>query len=81
MSKPVQKRARELITTQDLSPIRKMQVSGDNDGHALVKGGAELKEQLGASGGDGNESQLVQYKEPMSESCIQELGQTIFLLS
>ncbi len=81
VGEPVEKGSGQSFIAKDLSPVGKAQVGGHDRGYALVQSGAELKDQLRASGGEGDKAQLVQDDELMSERRGQDLGQTMFVLS
>lgn len=80
MREPVEQGSSETLVAEDLCPVSEAQVGGDNHGHALVKGRAELEDQLRASGRERNEAQLVQDNQAMPESSGQELGQVMLVL-
>jgi len=81
VSKPIQKRSRQLLIAEDLGPIAKAEIGRHNHRHPFIERGTELKDQMRAVSGQGNKAQLVQDDQLVLEQLGQELGQSMLILS
>src|SRR6185436_17009253 len=70
----------QLFTAEELDPIGEFQVGDNDEGHALLQGGAELKHQLGPGGGKRDKAQFIQDDQVLFEGGGQEFGQAMLLL-
>jgi len=76
----VKKCGGEALIAKDLGPVHKAQIGSDEQSDVLIEGGTELKDQMGAGGGEGNEAKFIENDDLLFECGIQELGEAVFIL-
>lgn len=80
MSKTIQKSARETFIPKNASPIGEGEVGCNNNGNALVEGGAELEDEVGTGGGEGDEAEFVEDEKAVFERAGEKLLEAVFVL-
>jgi hypothetical protein len=70
-----------LVTAEDLTPIGKFEIGGDDQRDAFMEDGTELEHQLSAGGGKGDKAQFIQDDQVVFEGRRQEFGQALLVLS
>ena len=70
----------QAFIAQDLDPLAKGQIGGDEEGHAFVECAAELKEQLGTRGREGHRAEFIENDELVAQGARQKLGEPVLVL-
>ena len=63
MRQPVQQSGREMFLPQHALPVAKFQVGGDDHGHTLVEGRAELEEKMSSLPAERNKAELIEHQQ------------------
>ena len=75
MGEPVEESQGQSFIPENLGPVCKFEVGGDNYGYPLVEGGDKLKDQLRPDCGEGDETQFVQHDQSVPQRGGDELFQ------
>ena len=80
-SEPVESGCRQAFVLEELSPVGKPEVGGDDNGQTLKDLGNEGEDELGAIGCLGDKSEFVQIVQVKAQDAGREFVKSMFILS